>query len=48
MTILQATPEADQIDEAFMHIYQTMHSLFYVDLENTTQYTSEELSIEGV
>ena len=48
MIILQQANEADLLDEEYIHLYQTVHSLFYMELENNTQYTAEELSIEGV
>jgi len=45
---VQETNEAEQIDSEFMHIYQTMHTVFHIEHENTSPYTDEELNIEGV
>jgi len=36
------------IDEEFMHIYRTMHTFFYIDIDGNSQYSLEEQSIEGV
>ncbi len=40
----------DAIDEAYMHIYRTMHTTFHIALDECERspYTLEELAIEGV
>lgn len=48
MTIILAENEADQIDNTYRLIYQTVHSVFYTELDGASQYTVEELSIEAV
>lgn len=40
--------DAELIDQEYMHIYRTMHALFYIDCDGSSPYTPEELSIEGV
>lgn len=47
MTTIPAENEADLIDNAYKHIYQTVHSVFTTELDSA-QYTPEELSIEVV
>ena len=48
MNILPAANEEDQTDHTHLQIYQTVHSVFYTELDSQSQYTPEELSIEGV
>jgi hypothetical protein len=48
MTTIPAENETDQVDNAYRLIYQTVHSVFYTELDGASQYTVEELSIEAV
>lgn len=48
MTNIPAENEADQIENTVKHIYQTVHSVFTEELDGSSHYTPEELSIEAV
>jgi len=44
----QQTMDDHAFDEAYMHVYQTMHTVFLINFDNGMPYTAEELEIEAV